>query len=229
MATRALVLFDVDGTLLITQGATSRCILRACRQLFGDEFAWGDITVGMLDQQIFADLCVANGIQDAFSHLDAYKRIYLALLEEELRQKRDDIIVLPGVRELLARLHGTVEIATGIVSGNFRRAVEFKIEYASLDASHFPIMACAEDGMSRNDLPRAAMNAYEASCGRAIASDRVVIVGDTPRDIECARACGASVISVATGRYDQSALDGADLLLANLGDVNQVYDFLAAL
>lgn len=213
-----LVLFDIDGTLLITQGATSRSILLACRQLFGQSFAWHEITVGTLDQQIFSDLCRANGIHDPAEHLEAYKAVYLEVLRAELDRVRGDIVVLPGVRDLLRELDEASGVSLGIVSGNFRQAIHAKLDHADLDRSLFTITACAEDGESRLDLPRLAMRRHAEQVGAAVPAERVFVIGDTPRDIECARACGAQAIAVATGRYGLDQLGDADLSLESLSD-----------
>ncbi len=219
MATK-LVLFDIDGTLMITKGAGSRCILRACKNVFGDDFEWGPITVGTLDPQIFADLCAHNGIDHPHDHHDAYQRAYFAALADELEARRDDVTVMPGVRELLADLHARDGLAIGVLTGNYRRAAEIKLTAAGFDPGLFDCVVCAEDGDDRAALVAVAMT----RCGDGVTPDEVLIVGDTPRDVQCAQAHGCRSLAVATGNYRTEQLEaaGATCVVETLADREQV-------
>lgn len=223
MAT-TLLLFDVDGTLMITRGAGSRCILRACRKLFGEQFEWGSVLAGRLDPQIFADLAGHNRIERPQQHHDAYRDLYLSELEAELACIGDDIVVLPGIAALLDQLHERAQargdVVLGLLTGNYGRAVELKLNAAGIDLDRFPVRAFAEDGRTRADLVRVAMSRAASITGRPVPPSHVIVIGDTPRDIECARAHGCRAVSVATGRYTEDDLRraGADLVLADLSD-----------
>ncbi len=219
--TDRLALFDIDGTLMITRGAGSRCILRACQQVFDSNFQWGPITVGTLDPQIFADLCKHNRIADWQAHHDAYQRAYFDALTDELNQRREDVTLMPGITELLDELTRRDDIRTGIVTGNYRRAVDIKLNAAGIDTGCFDIIACAEDGPDRPALVRFAMDQTQTNH-----PDRVTVIGDTPRDIECAHANGCRCLAVATGRYDVDQLNaaGADRVLEDLADRDRVMD-----
>lgn len=216
-----LVLFDVDGTLLVTGGATSRCIRRACERVLGERFRWTKVTPGRLDPQLFADLAAGCGIERASEKLDEYKAAYLSELQAELACRRDDVKVLPGVHELLKELQVRDDVVIGLLTGNFRRAVELKLEAAGLERGQFPIGAFAEDGNERCDLVTAALRQFEQLTGAALPADRVILVGDTPQDIACARRAGCRVLSVSTGHYslDDLKREKPDAAVATLEDV----------
>ena len=221
---RSLILFDIDGTLMITKGAGSRCLRRAGRRVFGDSFTWTDITVGTLDPQIFAQLAKHNGIRNTADHFTRFRDTYLAELKAELARVPEDVTIMPGVLVLLEQLYPRAgesgDVTLGILTGNFRAAATMKLAAAGFDLSHFPITAFAEDGQTRNDLPAVAMGKALKQLSESIPPERVFIVGDTPRDIECAHANGCIAIAVATGRYTTDQLRGAggDLVLDSLAD-----------
>ncbi|MFI4861172.1 MAG: HAD family hydrolase [Phycisphaerales bacterium JB063] len=229
---RSLLLFDIDGTLMITKGAGSRCLHRAGRKVFGEQFAWTEITVGTLDPQIFAQLASHNGIGDTGEHLDRFRDTYLTELEAELGVIGDDIMRMPGITPLLDTLHArsgpTGDLTLGLLTGNFKRAAHLKLTAAGFDLARFPVTAFAEDGQERNDLPRIAMDRALAHTGEAIDPARVFIIGDTPRDIACAHANGCVAVAVATGRYTVEQLHdaGGDLVLDSLADPAPLLDLL---
>ncbi|MEM9413921.1 MAG: HAD hydrolase-like protein [Planctomycetota bacterium] len=229
---RSLLLFDIDGTLMITKGAGSRCLHRAGRMVFGEQFEWTDITVGTLDPQIFAQLARHNGIGDSGEHLARFRATYLAELEAELGTIGDDITLMPGIPTLLDTLHARTgpngDLTLGLLTGNFQHAAHLKLNAAGFDLRRFPVTAFAEDGNERNDLPRVAMDRALALTGEAIDPGQVFIIGDTPRDVACAHANGCVAVAVATGRYStaQLAEAGGDLVLDSLEDPKPLLDLL---
>ena len=217
---KRLVLFDIDGTLLITKGATSRCILRTCKSLFGESFKWGGVTAGKLDPQIFADLLAHNGIADPQAHHDRYRKAYVADFKVEIERVRDDVTVLPGVREVLDQLRSLEDVTCGVLTGNYRETAMMKLQAARFDLDQFEVNAFAEDADDRPGLVRAAMAAFAKKTGETATGKAVTIVGDTPNDIVCAKANGCFMFAVATGHYDmkQLAEAGADRVIADLSD-----------
>lgn len=231
---RSLLLFDIDGTLMITKGAGSRCLRRAGKIVFGDGFAWVDVTVGMIDPQIFGQLAEHNAIDDAHTHLDRFRDTYLAELEAELARRREDVTLMPGILTLLDQLRRRAgadgDVTLGLLTGNYEAAAQIKLRAAGLDPGWFPVTAFAEDGKSRNDLPGVAMRRAADHTGAPFTADRVLVIGDTPRDIECAHANGCRAVSVATGRYSAQQLreHGGDLVCDSLADPTPLLDLLHA-
>lgn len=220
--TASLILFDIDGTLMITKGASSRCIKRACQIVLGDNFAWHPVTVGTLDPQIFDQLAKANGITPTKAQQKQYESIYLDELKNELSRLKANITLLPGIRSLIDQLHHraqeTGDVVLGVLTGNFRKATEIKLNLSGLGLQRFPVIACAEHGNSRNDLPSIAIQMAIQQTGKLIDAAGTILIGDTPRDIECAKASGCQCVSVATGHYSTKQLKeaGGSVVIDNL-------------
>jgi len=206
----SLVLFDIDGTLMITKGASSRCMKRAGQIVLGPTFQWHPVTVGTLDPQIFDQLATANGIAPTAEQRQRYEQVYLDELEKELTERQEDITVLPGIASLVELLHArstdTGDVVLGVLTGNFRRATELKLQRSGLGIERFPVIACAEHGESRNDLPRIAIQMANQQFGPRFDAANTILVGDTPRDIDCALANNCKCVSVATGHYSAQQL-----------------------
>lgn len=198
---KAIVLFDVDGTLLITGGATSRAIRAAATALFGAQLRWSKIPPGRLDHQLFCDLAINSGIADPARYLEEYKPLYLRELRRELAEHPDGVRLMPGVREIVHELAARSDVIIGLLTGNYREGVQAKLAAADLDMNQFAIGAFAADGQSRSDLVHVAVARATAHCGTPCSPAQVILVGDTPRDIECAREAGCLVLAVATGQF----------------------------
>lgn len=202
---KQLLLFDIDGTLMITRGMTSRCIERTGQQLFSPSFAMGKISPGRLDHQLFTDIAGNNGIVLNDETLAHWKKLYLNALEAELASKPQDIIVLPGVRDLWQAAHDSPSVAVGLLTGNFKQASHLKLDAAGIDRSALAVEVHADDAQDRVGLVHVAMQTM-AEHGQPLSPQQVTILGDTPRDIACARGAGCRCLAVATGRYRREAL-----------------------
>lgn len=214
MTRPAVLLFDVDGTLLITSGATTRCIWKAAEMTVGRELPRVPFTSGRLDQQLFADALAGANISNAGDLLPRYKETYLRLLDAELSARRDQIKIMPGVPALLERLSSRDDVIVGLLTGNFHDSTMAKLKYAGIDASVFKIGAFAEDADQRPVLVAAALRQLAQPASPA----QLIIIGDTPRDIEAARHSGTYVLSVATGSYSLEELqaENPDAAVATL-------------
>ena len=162
------------------------------------------------------------------STLDAFRQAYCAALREEIQQPGNGRRgLLPGVRPLLDALAGRDDVRLALLTGNFRASAEIKL--AAFDVwKYFTWGAFADDAIERDDLIAVAHARHETEHGHVIEPDAVVIIGDTPHDIRCARAGGAKAVAVATGNYDLEALRGhqPDALFADLTDTDAVLDAL---
>jgi phosphoglycolate phosphatase-like HAD superfamily hydrolase len=195
-----LVLFDVDGTLLTASGAGRRALDRALRDVYGTA---GPIDVydfrGGTDPQIVWDLLRLGGVRDeviAAGEVALYRR-YEALLDAEVGDGRG-VSLYPGVRELIEALVVRTDAVVGLLTGNIEAGARIKLRPTGL-WPHFRLGAYGSDDADRTRLPRVAAGRAEALVGRAFGGPDTVIIGDTPRDISCARAFGARAIAVATG------------------------------
>ncbi len=217
--TGALVLFDIDGTLLATRGAGTRSMLDAARELFGHEFTFDGVSIaGRIDPSIWADVARANGIADPEAHHERFRAAYQRHLERRLAAE-NTVEVIPGAMELAEALRAR-GAALGLVTGNYPEAAFLKFRYAGLDPAIFTVAAWGCDAPDRRGLPELAMRLHRARSGVALAPRQVVVIGDTPNDVDCASACGCRALAVATGPFSRADLArcGADLAVDDLGD-----------
>jgi phosphoglycolate phosphatase len=230
-----LVLFDIDGTLLWTDGAGRRAVQRA---LVAEAGTAGPIDTyrfdGKTDPQIITDLLRLGGHPhpDRADLVAAVSARYLEFLAEELRRATGTTRVLPGVTELLAGLapHEAADRAVvGLLTGNLAAGAALKLQSGGLDPARFALGAYGSDSGTRADLPSIAMRRV-AALGHPVASADVVILGDTPADVACAQGIGARSVGVATGYYDLAALRaaGATAVFQSLADTEAVLEFLIA-
>ena len=230
-----LVLFDIDGTILLTDGAGRRAIGRALFDLMGTTGPVGDHRFdGKTDPQIVRELLALAGHAAAEipERVRAVCDRYLELLEGELAGPTQTR-VMAGVRDLLAALvapEANGAVLVGLLTGNLERGATLKLQSAGIDPSRFAVGAYGSDAPDRPELPAIARRRAESLTGRAIAGGNVIVIGDTPDDVACARPIGARTVAVATGRYDVSALAaaGATHVFADLSDTAAVMDALLA-
>jgi phosphoglycolate phosphatase len=229
--TRTLVLFDIDGTLLLTSGAGRRAITAALADRLGNGDAWRRIRFdGKTDPQIVRELLEAAGDPSADdpSVIAAVCERYVVHLEEELARSPGDTRLLPGVSPLLDRLEARGDVVLGLLTGNVVRGAGLKLRAGGLDPARFQVGAYGSDSAHRPDLPAIAATRAAPLFGGTPAGQTVVIVGDTPADVTCGRAIGARAVAVATGSYAVNALAeaGAHAAFVDLSDTDAVLEAL---
>ena len=226
-----LLLFDIDGTLVLTGGAGSRAMARAFKETHGLDEALKTVDLaGRTDRIIIRDALTQAGLDVHIdeAELRRFRQAYVACLREEIH--RDGVGhrgLLPGVRPLLEALSQRDDVRLALLTGNFRDSAEIKL--AAFDVwRYFAWGAFADDAIERDDLIGIAHARHADEHGAAIAPDAVVIIGDTPHDIRCARAGGAKAVAVATGKYDLAALErhAPDVLFKDLTDTEAVLQAL---
>jgi phosphoglycolate phosphatase-like HAD superfamily hydrolase len=203
-----VALFDIDGTILWTDGAGRRAIHAALRDVFGaigPEHYWFD---GKTDRQIVRDLMRHEGHGD--EHIDARMEELLALyvrnLERELADPAHPARLLPGVPALLDALEIRGDVILGLLTGNLADGAAAKLRAVGIDPARFRVAAFGSDHEHRPALPAIAQRRARELLRADVPGASVVVIGDTPADIECGRGIGARAIGVATGRYDEHAL-----------------------
>jgi len=225
-----LVLFDIDATLLKTEGAGIRAMLSAAHELFpGRVFSFAGIEVsGRLDTLIWREFMRRHNIEPTTDLHGPFRRVYGEHLQRGFAGTcRSD--ALPGTHALVDALHAMEGIDLGIVTGNYEHTGTLKIAKAGFAPETFRFNAWADDGEHRRDLPRVAMDRHGAVRGSRLSAERVIVIGDTPHDIDCARHNGCQVIAVATGIHSEGELaeHKPDLLLANLREWQSVASWIA--
>jgi phosphoglycolate phosphatase-like HAD superfamily hydrolase len=189
-----LVLFDIDGTLLWSDGAGRRAMERALTHVFGATGDAGYRYDGKTDRQIVRELMRGAGHGDA--HIDdrmaPLVERYLAGLREELDEGARAVRVLPGVPELLDALEERADVVLGLLTGNIEPGAAVKLGAAGIDMRRFRVNAFGSDHEHRPALPAVAQLRARELLGVDVPGARVVIVGDTPADIACGRELGAA-------------------------------------
>lgn len=225
----ALILFDIDGTLLLSGRAGMRAMTRAFQQTFGitDAFA-GESFGGRTDSYLVSKALTQAGVPDSADNHHRFRATYLPLLAEEIQQPgQGHKGLMPGARELLEALAEYDHLHLALLTGNYREAAEIKLQHFEI-WDFFEWGAFSDDHYDRNELVPIAKSRAETYDIPAEAIDRVIVIGDTPHDIECARVAGAKSIAVATGGYSMAQLKeaGADEVLKDLSDTGKVVSLL---
>jgi len=228
MSRRKLVLFDIDGTILLSRGAGRRAVLSAMADLLPPvESVRGLRFDGKTDPQIVVELLAAAGDPDA-ANAERVTRIldrYVSLLELELARPDHVTDVMPGVRQVLDRIEDAGDAVLGLLTGNVLPGARLKLRSAAIDPGRFPVGAFGSDHPVRAELPAIAAARAEPHFGRRPTGPEIVIIGDTPVDVTCGASVGARAIAVATGGYSPSQLAdaGAYAVFEDLSDLDQVW------
>lgn len=225
-----LVLFDIDGTLILTGGAGLRAMTRAFEDIVGHPGALEGIPVaGRTDWIILADAVQRIG---GDLDVDLFRRLrgqYIARLRQEIELPGHGVKgVMPGVRSLLDRLHARDDVWLGLLTGNFVEGARIKLEHFDL-WKYFRYGAFGDDASDRNELVPFAVERARRAGLPEVADDRVLVVGDTPHDVACARAACAIPVGVATGGYSVEDLrrSGADIVFPDLSDTESFLRLLS--
>jgi phosphoglycolate phosphatase len=198
-----LVLFDIDGTLLLSDGAGRRAIQRALVEVFGTTGPADYFFDGKTDPQIVRELMRLAGHHDERIDADMQRLLerYVECLHEELADPGHRAYTLPGVPQLLDALEERPEVILGLLTGNLERGARAKIDAVGLGFSRFRVGAFGSDHELRPELPAIARERTRRQLGVELTGDAIVVIGDTPADLTCGQSLGASAIGVATGRY----------------------------
>lgn len=229
-----LVLFDIDGTLLLSGGAGKRALTRAMAAMVRDPAVFGRVRFdGKTDPQIILELLAEDG--QACDHDDPLVQHladgYLEMLALELQTPSGaPPAVMPGVEPLLALLETDQRVTLGLLTGNLAHGANLKLRAVGLEPTRFLVGAFGSDSPHRPDLPAIAAERAGPLFGRVPSGEDVVIIGDTPADVTCGHPIGARTIAVATGNYSIAELAeaGAHAVVPDLVDAGTVVDAIFA-
>lgn len=213
-----LLLFDIDGTLVLTGGAGGRAMARAARDLFSMPDAVGAISMaGRTDAWIVSQMCEAQRFDYSAELLERFREKYVSHLRTEIHTPGPRKGVLPGIRPLLEALTPRNDVHVALLTGNFEEGARIKLEYFDL-WQFFGGGAFGDTCHDRNLLLDVAMRRVRDNGGPMVSPADVLIIGDTPLDVAVAVAGGARSLAVATGDYSVEELmaSGADAALDDL-------------
>jgi len=245
-----VILFDIDGTLLRGFGIGSRAMLRAGQAICGLKFDLEGVMIsGGLDPIIYREAAVKMGLTDHHTLHESFRDRYLHELERELRElmahdrpptvaeapllhaaaasfRRPEL--LPGIHALLEALSGRDDVAVGLLTGNYQRAVPLKFAAVGLDIQAFVAGGFGDDADTRPGLLPVALQRMERALGVGLHAKDVVVVGDTIRDVDCALQNGARCLAVGTGYRPLEELQraGAHRVVADLSDPEALLSML---
>jgi phosphoglycolate phosphatase len=219
-----VILFDIDGTLVLTGGAGVRAMTAAFEEVFSIPDAFRDVPMaGRTDAVILSEAAASHGISRDDAGLGRFRDVYLGRLRREIHQPGPRKGVMPGVRALLDALARRPDVYAALLTGNYEDSARVKLEYFDL-WRYFPCGAFGDDAPDRNGLLPRAISTIHSHGGPRVAPSDAIVVGDTPLDVACAAASGARCIAVATGSHDAETLRaaGADVVFADLSDTEAV-------
>ncbi|HMW91997.1 MAG TPA: HAD family hydrolase [Candidatus Obscuribacter sp.] len=208
MTQNRLVLFDIDETMISSDGAGRRALSRALAKTHGLPPEASSIPMsGKTDPQIITEILTAAGFsqEEAVASREEVILNYLEALDEEI-EKSTYYIIHPGVVELLTALQAETRAFLGLLTGNVAPGAEKKLKRFQL-FQYFPIGAYGSDSACRLDLPAIAVERAREHFQEQFSPRQVVIIGDSVNDIACARGYGAKAIAVNTGRTSWESLE----------------------
>jgi len=221
---RYLVLFDIDGTLVWSDGAGKASLAAALQRVFGTQgrLAAYDLR-GQTDRQIVSDVLAGEGISP--EEIETRFEDLCGVMADELVAllPRHDVRPVTGGLQLVERLRAREDVLLGLVTGNFRETGYLKLEAAGYAREDFRVGAYGSERARRTDLPPLAVERARQLVGQRFAGQNVVVVGDTPADIACARSVNARTVAVATGWDSVETLrsHSPDSVLLDLTDTEQ--------
>lgn len=226
-----IVLFDIDGTLLVSDGAGRTAMETALTEAFGTAGPTSYRYGGKTDKLIVRETMRLEGFDDAIidARMPMVLMRYLEELESHLGGATHAARALPGVAPLLDAIESHDGMLLGLLTGNLIEGAKAKLRAVSLDHGRFRIGAYGSDHEDRPMLPPIARERASALLGRDVSGDQLVIIGDTPYDVTCGRGVGARAIAVATGGFGRAELEshGPDALFDDLSDTPRVLEAIS--
>jgi phosphoglycolate phosphatase-like HAD superfamily hydrolase len=218
------LLFDIDGTLILSAGAGRRAMDRSFKKVFGIENAFRDVQMmGRTDPNILMEALTNFGLGWNEKKVRRFRESYFLFLEEELEAPLAKKEICPGVLPLLSAIQGRQDLILGLLTGNWKKGGFLKLRYFGMDG-YFSDGAFADDSPRREDLVPVALERFEKKLNTKFLIQHVYVIGDTPFDIQSARLHGVKTVGVATGFHpiEQLIPEKPDFLFQNLQDTEEV-------
>ena len=230
-----ILLWDIDGTLIRSTkvGSFKDYTIPMLEEVFGTAGILPEMKVsGMTDLQIVGEALKHEG----FTHEHIRERVhdlresYMKAMRQYTGNTEPVFEVLPGVREVLQAVYEHPRYESALLTGNIEPAAWLKMELMDLEKYFTLPGAFGDESHDRRDLPALAAERIRKHLGVDIPADHFIVIGDTPRDIDCAKHFGAKSLAVGTGRFysdEEVLVHQPDAFLKDLSDVNAVLKTLA--
>lgn len=221
-----LVLFDIDGTIMNTDGGGASSCQKALEAVFDTKVPLDDYSMsGKTDTQIVLDLMERVGVsrKETTSKLDEINVLYIDHLSREVDTWDPELC--PGIVEVLDALAERDDLVLGLLTGNIVQGAEVKLNRVGL-WHYFKTGAFGDRAPERKMLPDIAQKTAQELTGKLFKGKDIVIIGDTPNDVLCGQHLNVKTIAVATGGYDMETLQSydPDYLFEDLSDIGKVVD-----
>jgi phosphoglycolate phosphatase len=220
-----LLLFDIDGTLLMSGGAGRQAMNRAFFHCYGFENGFQDINMmGRTDPLILKEALLKHHLP--YTENTIFQRVYYGFLEEELLKPASNKSLCPGIIDLLKKLNRENNMILGLLTGNWQRGAYLKLRHFQIQ-DYFLIGAYADDAEERSNLIPVALHRFREKTGTPIDPSDVFVIGDTPLDIIAARPHHVRTVGVATGFHDLESIrkENPDQLFENLKNTERVVKY----
>lgn len=234
-----LILMDIDATMIVSDRAGLRAMSQAGRTVFHPGFTTDGVDFsGRLDTLIIPEMLANSGVENTPANIERFVAEYLRVIAHLLEHESPNKRALPGVLPLLHRLRERDDCTLGLLTGNYQPSGSMKLRACGIDPAWFAVQVWCTDAKgtaqpppslpSRDELPPVAMAKYRQLHRREIEPSRVIVVGDSPHDVRCAKVNGCRSLAVATGRHalDELAEHGADHAVSDLSDVDAIEQWM---
>lgn len=224
-SSKPLLLFDVDGTLLLTYGAGARAMERAGKLVWGEGFSTANVNFGGSLDPVIVEQATrdANLAFSEETHL-RFRAAYCEELQLELVSPGARAFALPGAVELVQTLRTSGTAILGLLTGNYEETGSQKLTAIGLDPGWFSPRIWGDAAPTRPGLVREALRRHPDADPR-----QAIVVGDTTRDVHCAKVNGCRALGVATGASTKAELlaAGADVVVDDLVDPTPLLELMA--
>ncbi len=226
---KKLLLFDIDGTLITGHGVPKKLALEIIQKHFpgfenGQQVQFNGMTDPLIVQQVLAANNHKIGLDDPI--INVILDEFLDKLKTHVTPKNPPTI-LPGVQELLEACNQNNNLFIGLVTGNMMRGAKIKLSAAGLN-NYFVIGAFGSDHWNRNHLPPIAIDRAKQYFEQAFLKENIWIIGDSPKDVECAKVNGLKCLAVLTGKIEKDVMfnAGADVVMKDLSDLDEFFTII---
>lgn len=220
---KKIVLFDIDGTLIEQNEIIDYSFSKATENILGIKIHMtGTSIFGKTDSQIISSIVLRNANNPTKKLEQSIKKEYIKIYKNSI--PNFNLKTCVGIPKLLDRLSNAKNCILGLLSGNFKELIKPKFEFVSINFSIFKVGVFGNDSQNRNDLPLIALRRINNKLSMNFGTNSLILIGDTPYDIECARKANARIISIASGKFKYEILDrySPDFIFYDATDVENI-------